>query len=454
MIRVYREQQGVDVSYLLVTLVLAPLAWRIFTDYKRGICWAVFLITALSANPVLISGGALPNFNLQRLILIVVLIAAVRTKRLLGPDRNVPFMGTLVVYAVVNLLPLIFSIDLLVSIKAYLGFTIEIVLFYIIISASFDSRKDARQVMVAGAAALVTVGILAIIERYSGLNPVDAFWPDYVRKPEYEFDTLSTFPHRILFGTAMAMGWPLALAFAQEGNRGRWIWWGCVCIVLLSCYLSFSRGPWVAAMFGGVLMFLFGGKMVRRQTMVVTFLFSIALLLRPGVWETISVSASETTDTDSFKGGTYQYRWELWAIAWDKISRSGIRLLFGFGPGTTEIMIFDAVLTYSGETTELWSWDNHYAATLIESGCAGLAAFAGLYGLFFLKIFRIRGAVDPQDKTLHAAIMAAITAMLFMMTNVAMFAPQLNYLLWALIAAGLRLGANDLREEPYDSAVA
>jgi hypothetical protein len=47
-----------------------------------------------------------------------------------------------------------------------------------------------------------------------------------------------------------------------------------------------------------------------------------------------------------------------------------------------------------------------------------------------------------------------MTAMLFMMTNVAMFAPQLNYLVWALIAAGLRLGAGNRRQEgPYGTAI-
>ena len=48
----------------------------------------------------------------------------------------------------------------------------------------------------------------------------------------------------------------------------------------------------------------------------------------------------------------------------------------------------------------------------------------------------------------------AMAAMLFMMTNVAMFAPQLNYLVWALIAAGLRLCAENRRQEgPYGTAI-
>ncbi len=440
-------------NYLIIILFIAPLTWRIFTDYKQGVCWAVFMLTALSANPVLLPGGVLPNFNLQRLILIVLLIAAIKENRLFDTNRTVPFLWTLLLYAAINLLPLIFSIDLLMSIKAYLAFTIEIVLFYFIVSMSIDTRQEARHLVLAGTTALLTVAVLALIERYSGFNPVDAFMPDYIRKPEYVNDILSTFPHRILFGTAMAMGWPLVLAFAQGKIARRWIWWIGICLLLFSCYLSFSRGPWVAAIFGGIVMFVFAGAAVRRQTMVVVVLITIALVIRPGAWETITASAQDTADADSFKGQTYKYRWELWGIAWHKISRSSERLLFGFGQGSTEVMTFDAELSYTGETTKVWSWDNHYAATLMESGLVGLTAFVGLYFFFFWKLFGMRGALAEEDRTMHAAIMAAMTAMLFMMTNVAIFAPQLNYLLWSLIAAGLRLGRGNLQEKRYDIAV-
>lgn len=441
-------------SYIIILLLIAPLTWRIFTNYKLGVCWAVFMLTAFSANPLLITGGGLPNFNLQRLILIVLLIATIRKNKPLHTNHVAPFKWALALYAAVNLLPLIFSIDLLMSIKTYLSFTIEIVLFYIIISTSIDTRREARQVVFAGTSALLAVAVLTLIERYSGFNPVDAFMPGYVRKPEYEADILSTFPHRILLGTAMAMGWPMALAFAQVGKAQRQIWWVSICVLLVSCYLSFSRGPWIGALLGGIVMFLFAGSAVRRQTMIVIALITIALVVRPGVWDTLTTRVQETADVDSFKGQTYQYRWALWGIAWDKISRSSVRLLFGFGQGSTEVMTFDAVLSYTGETTKLWSWDNHYAAMLMESGLVGLVAFAGLYCFFVWKIFRLRGALAEEDKAIHASILAAITVMLFMMTNVAMFAPQLYYLLWSLIAAGLRIGAKDLQEEHDDGAVA
>ncbi len=439
-------------NYLIIAVFLGPLAWRLFTNHKQGVCWAVFLLIALSANPVILSGGAMPNFSLQRLILMVLLIAAAKNHQLLQENHIVPLKSALVLYALVNLLPMIFTIDLMMSIKSYLSFTIEIVLFYFVIASSIDSREDARRIVFSCTAALLTVGIISLTERFTHFNPVDAFMPGYVRKPLYANDILSTFPHRILLGTAMAMGWPLALAFAQAEKARRWAWWIGIGVLLLSCYFSFSRGPWIAAMFAGVAMFLFAGSAVRRQTSMIVILIFIALVMRPGVWETLSASAHDTANTDSFKGQTYQYRWELWGIAWRKISQSATRILFGFGQGSTEVMTFETELSYTTETTTLWSWDNHYAATLFETGLVGLLSFAGLYGLFLFKILRSRISVAEEDKTLHVAIMAAMGVLLFMMTNVAIFAPQLNYLIWALIAAGLRLGSDDTKEAYADTA--
>jgi hypothetical protein len=108
-------------SYLLIALFIGPLSWRLFTNYKQGVCWAVFLLTALSANPVLLTGGTLPNFNFQRLILIVLLIAALVKNKKPDAKRPVQFMGILLLYAAVNLLPLIFSIDIVMSIKGVPG---------------------------------------------------------------------------------------------------------------------------------------------------------------------------------------------------------------------------------------------------------------------------------------------------------------------------------------------
>lgn len=434
-------------NYFFIALFIGPLAWRLWTNYQQGLCWAVFLLITLSANPVILSGGSFPNFSMQRLILLLLLAAALKNRKLSDPHSAILFKGALLGYAAVNILPLLLSIDFMMSIKTYLAFTAEIVLFYFIISASIHNRHDARQLVVVCALALVTVAALAIVERFTGYNPVDAYMPGYMRKELYEHDILSTFPHRILLGTAMAMGWPLAFVFSQDESSLSWAWWIGVGVLILACYFSFSRGPWIAAILGGSVLFALGGPRVRRRSFVILILAAIALFARPGVWETLSSSLHDTTNTESFKGQTYQYRWELWGIAWKRILISGSRMLFGFGQGSTEIIPIEAELSYTGETATILSWDNHYAATLLETGLVGLAAFVGLHVFFITKVAKVRAYCNEVDRALLASILASVTAMLFIMTNVAIFAPQLNYLLWVLIAAGLHLRTQESKEE-------
>jgi hypothetical protein len=433
-------------NFFIIFLVLTPLTWRLLTNYKQGVYWVIFLLVALSSHPIIITGGSLPNFNLQRLILLVFMIAAIKNKRLFKTNKKVPFRWILIMYAAVNVLPLVFSIDFVFSLKVYLSFTIEIALFYTILISSIDTRQEARLVALSSAGALLTVAVFALIERYLHFNPVDAFMPGYIRKIEYVNDILSTFPHRILFGTAMAMGWPMAIAFSETGKKYRFLWRIGTWILLFACYFSFSRGPWLAAILAGSIMFIFASSRARLQNIIIVAIIAVGLVSRPGIWNTIMSSAKDTSDVNTLKGMSYQYRWELWGVAWDKISRSGERILFGFGQGASELMPFDAVLSYTGETTKLWSWDNHYAATMLETGIVGLILLSGLYTFFLVNIFKTRKFLNEEDNTVQASIVSAIMAMLFVMTNVAIFAPQLNYLLWSLITAGIRLGSPNLQE--------
>jgi O-antigen ligase len=164
------------------------------------------------------------------------------------------------------------------------------------------------------------------------------------------------------------------------------------------------------------------------------------LIFRPGVWDTIHGRIEDTKNVNSFKGQTYQYRWELWGIAWKKISPDPMRTLFGFGPGATEHMAIETVLSYTGEVGKLWSWDNHYAATLVEGGLTGLGLLFLLYGTTIYGQWKLLRRAKGNNRTILAAILSGMLGLVFMMSNVAIFAPQLNYLYWTLTASGLAIG--------------
>ena len=196
-------------------------------------------------------------------------------------------------------------------------------------------------------------------------------------------------------------------------------------------------------------MYFTAGKQVRQMSRTVAVLAAVVFIVRPGVWDTVHGRIEDTKNVNSFKGQTYQYRWELWGIAWKKISGSTVRTMFGFGPGATEHMTIETVLSYTGETNKLWSWDNHYAATLVEGGITGLALLFLLYGTTIYGQWRLLRCADEKNRTMQAALLAGMLGLVFMMSNVAIFAPQLNYLYWTLTASGAAIGAT-----PDESEVA
>jgi len=112
----------------------------------------------------------------------------------------------------------------------------------------------------------------------------------------------------------------------------------------------------------------------------------------------------------------------------------------GTGVGTGEIKGYTAVLAGSNEVIMVESWDNEFAATLLETGFLGLAMVLVLHFRIIVNLIRAWTVAAPDNRNLLAGIVGAILAQIFMMTNVKMFSAQVNYLMWALVASGLAIG--------------
>ena len=116
-------------------------------------------------------------------------------------------------------------------------------------------------------------------------------------------------------------------------------------------------------------------------------------------------------------------------------------------------MVIETTLSYTGEDFKLWSWDNHYAATLVETGVTGLAVFVLLFmGVTFSGVAVIRKN-SGEERNLLAAIFAAQFSLIFMMSNVAIFAPQISYLFWSLAAIGCCIKRTEKGEESVQNSV-
>jgi O-antigen ligase len=428
--------------------VLVPLWAKLRKDFVRGLAYAVFCCVSLTTFVRIETGGTLPELTIHRAILISLFIAWCARPELRARFSELPFRRTFLFWTIVNFISLLLtSIAFTDSLKRYLDFVLEAGLFYLIVGTSLRTRDDAIRIMRAAVLGLAVVAFFAIVEHYTRFNPVDRFIPGYVRDEVTGRDVLSTYQHRILLGTGMAVGWPICFALLMsqwQGFPGRKALWTIAAMLLSACFFSQSRGPWLACAIATAVLGLFGSGAIRARLVVVALLAGLTFIIKPGVLESLTTAAESTADVDSFKGGTFRYRLELWRVAWTQVSKEPKRLLFGYGPGSGRQTDLDWTLSYRGKDTKIESWDNQFAYDLFRSGILGSAASILLFIGVWFRLLRLAREAGDADRPLLVCVLASASAMIFMMSNVLIFAKQLDYLFWAVVAAGFTLAAEPI----------
>lgn len=434
---------------IVVVLILISLWYQLHRDYIQGLAYGVFLCVLLPTQLRIELPGSLPQLTIYRLILISLFFFWLRNRSIRTSTGSPPLLPILGLWCLANLISLLFTqADFVDSLKRFLDRALEVYAFYYLISKSLRTSDDARRVLRAILRALVLVAMLGVYEHQTGFNPIAAYLGGGASGGPYG-GIESTFQHRILLGAALAMGLPLAFALMYWEERpprtSHLVYlWLAIALLASACYFTNSRGPWLAL--GLVLAGLgFLGSRRLKKTVILIGCFSVlALLMKPGVWASISSRASQTKDASSLKGGNFYYRLELWKVAWVEINKSPERLFFGYGPGSGANRNIDWQLSYRGTTEEIWSWDNHWAYELFQSGLFGFAVTLGLYWSIVKARFRSWRTGHPPGRDLHLCILASAGAMCFMMTNVLIFSKQLDYLFWSVVAAGYVLEVRQL----------
>lgn len=435
----------------IILPILSFLTYYLIRDFKKGLCIAVFLFASLTARLSIETFGNFPDLTIHRLILLLIFIFWTVKNKSNVKFVDIPFIYLMILVGIANLISLIVSVEFVFSLKSYLSFTIEIIIFYIIMTTTVSDEKYARRMLNYICFALFLVAFLAVIEKYTGFNPVDTYVHGYVRKEKYVNDVMSTYSHRILLGTAMAMGWPIAISlidFYKDYPFRKVSLWIAACSLVSSCYFAYSRGPWIASLIAALIMFILGTSGLKNKLLIVAVIAICTMVIRPGIWDTIGNLAEATMDPYSAKGSSYEWRWELWRKAFYEISKSTERALFGYGPGVSEAMDLHGSVSFLDVEDDFWSWDNHYAANLLEGGYVGFGILIILYTVILKKLYTIWRVSNDSYKNLLASIIASVAVMLFMMTNVKIFAPQLNYIFWTLISIGTTLSVKEIASTP------
>src|ERR1039458_10209949 len=437
--------------------LLVPLWYLLSRDFIKGLAYAVFLCVSMPTALRIQMPGSLPQLTIYRLVLIVVFLFWLRHRDPARKLSSAPLFRLFLFWGLTNLVSLLFTTgDFVASLKRYLDFVVDAALFFFLLATSLRSREDAFRILRAAWLGVTLVAALAFVEKYTGFNPVnylESAGAEDLNQGGAVFrgDVNATYQHRILLGTGMAMGWPLALALLQTAadrpRRRVWLWLS-VCLLLAACYFGNSRGPWLAAVLAGVVLMGLGGVAIRRKLGLLLALASLVILAKPGVWQMFVRDTQATQDTDSFKGGTFQYRLELWKVAWTQISRSPVSLLVGCGPGCGLGSTVDWKLSYRGGREEqIWSWDNQLAYDLYQSGVVGLAASLALYGTVLLMAYRFWREAGPDERGARACLLAGLIAYVFMLSNVLMFTKPVNFLFWSVAAVAYALGLNPQEQE-------
>jgi O-antigen ligase len=442
-------QPGVIIAILAI---LVPLWVLLRHDFIKGLAFAIFFWVFMSTQLRVQFGDAIPAFTIHRLMLIVV-AAVWLTRNLLSSVRSVPLIGCFVFWFLANLVSLAGTqIDFATSLKGFLDFVLEIFVFYVVASTSLKNEEDALRVLRAAWLGLVAVAFLAVVERHTGFNPVKRFLPGG-EDDGNERMILATYQHRILLGTAMAMGVALSFtlleAYRGVGRKLKFFWVG-LSLLLAASYYGFSRGPWLGLMLACGIMSVMGSTQVRKKLVLIGVVAMVILVARPGVVNTLSNFAEDTFDKSSFKGGTAQYRLELWQVAFHEVSKSPWSFLFGCGPSAGMKMHVDWALSYRDEQYVVDSWDNHFAYALFQFGFVGLAATLLLYFKGLVLFFKAWRRSWPPKRHVLSGLLATAAVLVFMMTNVLIFAKQLHYLFWTVIASGFVIvqASDSLQPEP------
>lgn len=391
-------------------------------------------------------GGSLPVLSIYRAIIIAMFFVCFLKRKSYIRISEIPFISLLFVMIILETISLLLSVDFGSSIKPYLSFIIEIVLFYIIFVTGLK-YKDIHAVLSSLTAAIIIVAVVGILERYIDFNPVD-FIPITERFMSHRHEPMnaglvfSTFTHPIMLGAALAMGWPLSLVIIdnQERPASRLFLRFAVLLILACLYFTFSRGPWLGLIVATIFLVLFRYPKIKKRLAYILVLTLLVFIVRPGTYVTLSGLKSATTNPEAREGSSFYYRLELWKVAYDEITKSPERLIFGYGQNARAVLNIERELSYDpGRFHKFYSWDNQLAATLLERGFAGLTITLLLYLYiikFFIKIYKLS---IKDDKAIIAALSASVAVFMFMTTNVLIFSHSLNFFFWINISIAVAL---------------
>ena len=434
---------------LIAILDILSVIWLCSAVSRKGfegaLPVAAFLLMLFPAESQFHLPG-LFDLTTQRIIVIalVILFAKAGSRRAKNtplPLKHlvIPVVGWMIVSSANSVVPDI-------SFKSTLSQCFDYFIPYYIFAKSVSTIETAHKIFLGFVASMFVCSIFGALEIYRGWSVLSLFPPI-----AHHFSDLagavsdrsaraqSTFGHPILFGTALSMAIPMALYLIDVyGNRRRRVFLWCAIMLMMLCiYQTQSRGPWLALSLSLVLLLAFGRQAMRKRLALIAILTAIVLFVRPGVWLTINNLYGETMNPDTAQGESYQWRYVLYNIAKQELSKSFGRSLWGYGPESFYSLGLTTDTVVDGEvhTTKVESCDSAVVELMMDTGYVGFLLIAILLVKAMLLAFRQYLRQPGPEGSLCLVLGVNIAAFSFMMTNVELFGwGQQTYMLWIEIA--------------------
>lgn len=432
---------------LVIFIDLIVLASLIFVSMRKGLedalpmaaCFLIFFPEEAKLQTGLF------DITTQRFITIVLLLLSMQQKgSALGPIRKMPLKGGIIAIALWWTVSTLFSISFMDSLKALLSLLLDYLAIYYLFAKHITSVNTIRRIMYGVVGGLILCSFFGALEAYANWSIISIFPTESHRFGSsgalYVDDARglrvqSTFGHPILFGSALAMGIPLALyliANTKTARRKTFLWIGLL-LMFLSIFKASSRGPWIALVLSLVPFLFFGQRQTRKYILVICMLTVGVLIGMSGVRETLWNDYLATVDDHSSQGESYQYRYVLYRLVEDKLDESPDRALWGYGPQSFPFLHLTGFI--NGRGMNFVSCDSSLAALLVETGYVGFALMCLFLAYVLYAALRTAIRIGSPNNQICMLFVVNLAAFYFEMTNVAILGwGQQSIYLWSVIA--------------------
>jgi len=312
-----------------------------------------------------------------------------------------PLTLALVLYFVINLLSVFWSVNFSLSLKALFSKVLKYILLFLIMYDFIDSKDKLKRLLIVIASSIFLITINGLIQQfitgYDLLRRYPSFkyvtysalkFPTYLKMafqlpPEQRGYVTSSFPYPNDYATWLITLLPLAITLSvfglkEAGLRIRVLGYSAMSLLTYSLFLTKTRGAWVAFSIGIICL-----SILRSKKLIIAFVIVAAIFY---IFMPLHVKEAVTSKL-SFKD-----RISMWSVSTEMIKDRPLR---GFGLNT----YFNNFKIYRKDKDKYKRGSyahNCYLQQAADVGIPGLAIF--LYLLFSIFWYSFHRMIKMKDK--------------------------------------------------------